>query len=179
MQELEKKALADRIGEKNDLLETLRHQYDQLFLEKTALTTENKTLFQEQSHAEGRLQQMVQLQTEITAGKKLTTELQEVLSRERSVNAALETRLEQEIAIISDRVDITEEIVRMKSHLDLFNKTLNTNGEVGKRLNFILQEMNREANTMNSKTTMLEISHRVIKIKEEVEKLREQIQNIE
>ncbi|RLD16454.1 YicC family protein [candidate division KSB1 bacterium] len=89
------------------------------------------------------------------------------------------TRLEQEIAIISDRVDITEEIVRMKSHLDLFNKTLNTNGEVGKRLNFILQEMNREANTMNSKTTMLEISHRVIKIKEEVEKLREQIQNIE
>ena len=89
------------------------------------------------------------------------------------------TRLEQEIAIISDRVDITEEIVRMKSHLDFFNKTLNTNGEVGKRLNFILQEMNREANTMNSKTTMLEISHRVIKIKEEVEKLREQIQNIE
>ncbi len=88
-------------------------------------------------------------------------------------------RLEQEIAIISDRVDITEELVRMKSHLDLFEKTLQTDGEVGKRLNFILQEMNREANTMNSKTTMLEIAHRVIKIKEEVEKLREQIQNVE
>ncbi len=89
------------------------------------------------------------------------------------------TRLEQEVAIISDRVDITEELVRMKSHLDLFRKTLGTQGEVGKRLNFILQEMNREANTMNSKTTMLEIAHRVIKIKEEVEKLREQIQNVE
>ena len=89
------------------------------------------------------------------------------------------TRLEQEIALISDRVDITEEIVRMKSHIDLFKKTLNTGGEVGKRLNFILQEMNREANTMNSKTTLLDISHRVIKIKEEVEKLREQIQNAE
>ncbi len=88
-------------------------------------------------------------------------------------------RLEQEIALISDRVDITEELVRMKSHLDLFEKTLQTDGEVGKRLNFILQEMNREANTMNSKTTMLEIAHRVIKIKEEVEKLREQIQNVE
>ena len=106
VQELEKKALADRIGEKNDLLETLRHQYDQLFLEKTALTAENKTLFQEQSHAEGRLQQMVQLQTEITAGKKLTTELQEVLSRERSVNAALETRLEQEKLRSAEQLDL-------------------------------------------------------------------------
>lgn len=90
-----------------------------------------------------------------------------------------QARLEQEIAIISDRVDITEEMVRLKSHLDLFKKTLNNNGEIGKRLNFILQEMHREANTINSKTTLLDISHRVIKIKEEVEKLREQIQNIE
>ncbi len=89
------------------------------------------------------------------------------------------SRLEQEIAIISDRVDITEEVVRLKSQLDLFKNTLNSKGEIGKRLNFILQEMHREANTINSKTTMLDISHRVIQIKEEVEKLREQIQNIE
>jgi uncharacterized protein (TIGR00255 family) len=76
-------------------------------------------------------------------------------------------------------VDITEEVVRLKSHIDLFRKTLDASGEVGKRLNFILQEIHREANTINSKTTLLDISHRVIKIKEEAEKLREQVQNVE
>ncbi len=90
-----------------------------------------------------------------------------------------QNRLEQEIAVISDRVDITEEVVRLKSHIDLFRKTLDASGEVGKRLNFILQEIHREANTINSKTTLLDISHRVIKIKEEAEKLREQVQNVE
>jgi len=88
-------------------------------------------------------------------------------------------RLEQEIAIISDKVDITEECVRMRSHLNLFSETLVHNGEVGKKLNFILQEMLREANTMNSKTSDINVSHAVIKIKEEIEKLREQAQNIE
>ncbi len=89
------------------------------------------------------------------------------------------SRLEQEIAIISDRVDITEECVRLLSHIDLFKITLTSKDEVGKRMNFILQEMHREANTINSKTTMLEISHRIIQVKEEIEKLREQVQNIE
>ena len=89
------------------------------------------------------------------------------------------TRLEQEIAIIADRVDITEECVRMRSHLQLFNETVNLNGEVGKKLNFILQEMLRETNTMNSKVTTIEIAHVLIKMKEEIEKLREQVQNLE
>lgn len=88
-------------------------------------------------------------------------------------------RLEQEIAIIADKVDITEECVRMSSHLELFRDTLNKEGEVGKKLTFILQEMLREANTMNSKTTDTNISHKVILIKEEIEKLREQAQNLE
>ena len=88
-------------------------------------------------------------------------------------------RMEQELAILADRVDITEECVRLQSHVDLFKQTLNKPEDIGKRLNFILQEMHREANTINSKTTMLEISHKVINIKEEIEKLREQVQNIE
>ncbi len=88
-------------------------------------------------------------------------------------------RLEQELAILSDRVDITEECVRLKSHIDLFKKTIAMKEDIGKRLNFLLQEMHREANTISSKTTMLEISHRVINVKEEIEKLREQVQNIE
>ena len=106
VQGLEKKALADRIEEKKDLLHTLRHQYDQLFLEKTALAAENKTLVQEQSHVEGRLQQMAQLQQDIVAGKKLISELQEQLSREKSANAALETRLEQEKLRSGEQLDL-------------------------------------------------------------------------
>lgn len=88
-------------------------------------------------------------------------------------------RLEQEIAIMADRVDITEECVRMNSHIKLFNKTIENNDEAGKKLTFILQEMLRESNTMNSKTSDIEISHRVIRIKEDIEKLREQAQNLE
>ena len=89
------------------------------------------------------------------------------------------TRLEQEIALISDKVDITEECVRMESHLKLFRETISKKGEAGKKLTFILQEMLREANTMNSKNADIEIQHQVIKIKEEIEKIREQVQNIE
>ncbi len=88
-------------------------------------------------------------------------------------------RLNMEIALIADRVDITEECVRMRSHISLFENTCKQDGESGKKLNFILQEMLREANTMNSKTSDIEVSHKVIKIKEEIEKLREQAQNIE
>lgn len=90
-----------------------------------------------------------------------------------------QNRLEQELAILSDKVDVSEEIVRMDSHLNLFRENLETGSPIGKKLNFILQEMHREANTMANKTTMVEISHRVVTIKEEIEKLREQVQNIE
>ncbi len=89
------------------------------------------------------------------------------------------TRLEQELAIISDKVDITEETVRMKSHIQLFRDNLQAGSPLGKKLNFILQEMHREANTMSNKTTIIEISHRVVSMKEDIEKLREQVQNIE
>lgn len=88
-------------------------------------------------------------------------------------------RLEQELALISDKVDITEELVRLKSHIELFAENLKKGSPVGKKLNFILQEMHREANTMSNKTTMVEISHRVVTLKEIIEIIREQVQNIE
>lgn len=88
-------------------------------------------------------------------------------------------RFEQELAIIADKVDITEEIVRLKSHIKLFEDNLNTGSPVGKKLNFILQEMNRETNTISNKSTVVDISHRVVALKEEIEKIREQVQNIE
>jgi len=88
-------------------------------------------------------------------------------------------RLELELALIADRVDITEEVVRLKSHIQLFQEDIKTGSPVGKKLNFILQEMNRETNTMSNKSTMVEIAHRVVQLKEEIEKVREQVQNIE
>lgn len=88
-------------------------------------------------------------------------------------------RLELEIALLSDKIDITEELVRLQSHAVFFIETLNNGQEAGKRLNFIAQELNREINTIASKTISFEISKNVVFIKEEIEKIREQIQNIE
>ena len=88
-------------------------------------------------------------------------------------------RLAMEAGIIAERCDVTEECVRFHSHNQLFRETLQSGGTVGKRLGFILQEMNREANTIGSKALNVEISHRIVQAKEEIEKLREQVQNIE
>jgi uncharacterized protein (TIGR00255 family) len=88
-------------------------------------------------------------------------------------------RLAQEAAILVDRADITEEIVRLGSHLTQFGEILGTGGEVAKKLGFILQEMLRETNTIGSKTQALAIINEVLLIKEEIEKLREQILNLE
>jgi len=96
-----------------------------------------------------------------------------------SLNNMNEDRLEMEIALLADKLDVTEECVRFHSHNTLFLKTLREGGAVGRRLNFLLQEMNREANTIGAKACDAAISHHVVAIKEEVEKLREQVQNIE
>lgn len=88
-------------------------------------------------------------------------------------------RLNFELAILAEKFDITEECVRLDSHIKMFLNTLDQSEEAGRKLNFIAQEMNREANTINSKTISTEISHLGIFIKEELEKVREQIQNIE
>ena len=89
-----------------------------------------------------------------------------------------ENRAYQEIAIIMEKKDITEEIVRFNSHVNLFEKFMNSNENEGKKLNFLLQEMGREVNTMGSKTDIIEISHMVVQLKDEIEKIREQVQNI-
>jgi uncharacterized protein (TIGR00255 family) len=90
-----------------------------------------------------------------------------------------ETRVAQEAVMLADRSDISEEITRLKSHITQLRDLLRTTDEAGKRLDFILQEMNREANTILSKSNDLAISDAAIVIKTEVEKLREQSQNVE
>jgi len=90
-----------------------------------------------------------------------------------------ETRLAQEVALLADRCDITEEITRLKSHLNQFKSFLKTNGPIGRKLEFITQEINREINTTGSKSNDIMISKQVIEVKSELEKIREQVQNIE
>ena len=90
-----------------------------------------------------------------------------------------ETRLAQEVAYLAERSDITEEIARLNSHIVQLRELLAGDGEIGKKLDFLLQETNREANTILSKSSELSICDSAIEIKTEVEKLREQSQNVE
>jgi uncharacterized protein (TIGR00255 family) len=88
-------------------------------------------------------------------------------------------RLAQEVAYLADRSDITEEITRLRSHISQFRESIDAEGEAGKRLDFLLQELNREANTVLSKSTDVAIKEASLAIKAAVEKLREQVQNVE
>lgn len=90
-----------------------------------------------------------------------------------------QSRLAQEVVIYADKCSIEEEVTRLKSHIDQFKNLLKSNEAVGKKLDFIIQEMNRETNTIGSKANNLEITNGVIDIKTEIENIREQIQNIE
>lgn len=90
-----------------------------------------------------------------------------------------ENRLLTEVAVFADKSSVDEEIVRLESHMEELQKALNFKGSVGKKLDFIIQEMNREVNTIGSKITDLGILNNVINIKTEIEKIREQVQNIE
>ncbi|MBT3254165.1 MAG: YicC family protein [Candidatus Marinimicrobia bacterium] len=90
-----------------------------------------------------------------------------------------EKRLEQEIVLWSDKLDIAEELTRLDAHIQHFRELMVENGDAGKRLNFLLQEMNREANTIGSKANSTPIGHAVVELKNEIERIREQVQNIQ
>jgi len=90
-----------------------------------------------------------------------------------------ESRLAQEVALLADRCDITEELVRLSSHFNQFDETLRSSEPVGRKLDFLMQEMNREINTIGSKSNDAGITNLVIQIKAEMEKMREQVQNVE
>ena len=88
-------------------------------------------------------------------------------------------RLEHELVLISDKVDISEEITRLRAHIELFKKTMESDKPLGKILNNIVQEMHREASTTSAKTNLTDISHISVKLKEVIENIREQVQNVE
>ena len=88
-------------------------------------------------------------------------------------------RLEAEIVILADRSDVTEELVRLDSHFDQFARLLSADGPVGRRLDFLLQEIGRESNTIGAKSQDAPIAHLVVEMKAELERIREQVQNVE
>lgn len=107
--------------------------------------------------------------------EKLRKRISELLEK----NVVDETRLAQEVAYLAERSDITEEIARLNSHIVQLRELLVNDGEIGKKLDFLLQETNREANTILSKSSELAVCDSAIEIKTDVEKLREQAQNVE
>ena len=114
-------------------------------------------------------------QTVVDYRARLEAKLKEVLA-----NTAIdESRILTEAAIFADKVAVDEETVRLRSHLDQMNAMLTGGGAIGRKLDFLLQEMNREANTIGSKCTDVKLARIVVDIKAELEKIREQTQNIE
>ena len=107
--------------------------------------------------------------------QKLTDKVKELLE-DTKID---ESRLLMEVTIFADKVCVDEELVRLRSHIEATKDALIKGGSIGRKLDFIAQEMNREANTILSKSSDLEISNRAIELKTEIEKVREQIQNIE
>ena len=106
---------------------------------------------------------------------KLKKRIEEILKNE----IIDENRLAQEVVIYADKCSIEEEITRLKSHIQQFKELLDIKEPVGKRLDFLIQEMNREANTIASKSASIDITNIVVELKTQIENIREQIQNIE
>ncbi len=111
--------------------------------------------------------------------ERLTKKINEMLAKTDAEIELDEARLAQEVAYLANRSDITEEITRLKSHIEQFRQIMNEENEVGKRLDFLTQELNREANTIASKTQNITVKEASLTIKSEIEKIREQVQNVE
>lgn len=146
---------------------------------------EGEALRQEMSERIDKIDSLVPLIENAAAGlvdayrARLQKRISELLARNGQLVEIDHGRLAQEVAYLSDRSDVSEEMVRLRSHLIQFREALNSSTETGKMLDFLLQELNREANTTLSKSTDLSMKESALAIKAEVEKLREQVQNVE
>ena len=172
------KAKADEEQLQNDLMGVLHHALESYNAMRTAegaaldkdLRTRGNTILDFVSRVEAG-----NAQTVIDYRARLEAKLREVLA-----NTAIdESRILTEAAIFADKVAVDEETVRLRSHLQQMNSMLDAGGAMGRKLDFLLQEMNREANTIGSKCTDVVLARIVVDIKAELEKIREQTQNIE
>ena len=133
----------------------------------------------------GRLQTVSRLREEVAKmtalapeqqKRRLTERLQRLIDGQVPID---QQRLAQEVALFADRVDVSEELTRLRAHLDEFVRLCESQAPVGRQLDFLMQEMNREANTLTSKAQSAEVAARVVAMKAELERLREQVQNVE
>ena len=125
------------------------------------------------SQVEARMPEVV-----IDYEKRLRERLNEIMQKDKSISVD-PARLAQEVVLFADKTSVTEEMVRLRSHMKQFRHIIISGGSVGRKLDFIVQEMNREANTIASKANDSAVAHMVVDMKSELEKIREQVQNIE
>jgi TIGR00255 family protein len=111
--------------------------------------------------------------------QRLTRRIGEMLAKSESQIEIDQSRMAQEVAYLSDKADISEEISRLRTHVEHFRTIMKDDKEAGKRLDFLTQELNREANTITSKTSNMNVKENALAIKSEIEKIREQVQNVE
>jgi uncharacterized protein (TIGR00255 family) len=111
--------------------------------------------------------------------QRLTKRITDFLAKSDSQIEFDQARLAQEVAYLAEKSDISEEITRLKAHIEQYRAIMDEEKDVGKRLDFLTQELNREANTISSKTNNLIVKESALAIKSEIEKIREQIQNVE
>jgi len=134
-------------------------------------------IFEQRNKLEELVEKISELKDRVT--RKIYTRLKKRMEEFLNEQDIEENRIVQEAAIYSDKANIDEELVRMRSHINQIDGFLDENGPVGRKLDFVVQEMNREINTIASKANDEEISQLVIEAKSTVEKIREQVQNIE
>ncbi len=168
-------------------------QLDTDSLEKQALSLFGQALDdlestrqREGAELEGFLQQRIDSIREIVAELRekmpgiLAAQRQSLLEKLEDLKAELEpTRLEQEVAVLAQKADVDEELDRLDSHLKEVERVLKTSGQKGRRLDFLMQELNREANTLSSKSIVVDTTLGAVELKVLIEQMREQIQNIE
>lgn len=162
----------------NELLQCLNTALDNFV---SMRSTEGERIKEDLIKRANHIKAMVMEISENTTGliEEYVVKLSERIKEILKTDIVDETRIAQETVIFADKSSIQEELTRLDSHIQQFENILNSSGSIGKKLDFIIQEMNREANTIASKSVKLEITNLVIEIKTELEDIREQVQNIE
>lgn len=167
--------------------------FDKTSIEKQALTLFGATLDdlvatreREGAELQGFIQQRIDSVRKIVANIRskmpeiLAKQKQNILDRLAELQVELEpTRLEQEVSLLAQKADVEEELDRLDSHLNEVERVLNAKGQKGRRLDFLMQELNREANTLSSKSIVVETTLSAVELKVLIEQMREQIQNVE
>lgn len=163
---------------KQELLEAVKQAVDSLIKMRQAEGEKiSKDLEKRLCNVEAKVLEISKLSTGLIDDYvvKLEDRIKELLKTEEIDKS----RLAQEVVIYADKCSVEEEITRLKSHISQFRKLLESKEAIGKKLDFLIQEMNRETNTIGSKANNLEITNNVVDVKTELENIREQIQNIE